>query len=710
MGIFNKIGKFLYEKEAGYLGRADLGLVERLFGTQWSDRTFLEQYGKSLYVYACVSKIAEKYASIDFKLTKIINSKGDVEEIKNHEILDLMYRVNPFFTKAEFLETDIINRKLSGDSYILKIRNNAGQVVELWPMRPDLVSVVTDPEKYILRYEFINAEGKKSEVTPQDMIHIKYPSPLNQFNGISPLSAAKNRVDTEYYGSEHQKNFFVNNAQPDAVLESDLALTKTQRDELRDGWNKQHKGHGKNGKMGFLWGGLKYHQISLSQKEMDFIESMKATRDDIMLAFKVNKSVMGITEDVNRANAEAGNAGFLSDAIIPEIRRYVDKVNEELIGPDFGEEYTLSFIDPVPADRVQKLAEYTAGVDKWITRNEIRAEMNLEPKEGGDVLYGALVLVELGAPKPEPVAPVLAPAPDNSKNLHGRRALRLKLLLREAMHEQIKELKKSVKKTISKSKEVKDNSLFKDAVKRKQYYDYRMKDIDRKSTKIHSLALSLSSKQAVEFAAKFEKENPTTKAGIKKIFGLKEQTKKFSKAIMPVMFSIFDEAGNDALDLVGEKSLDVKEKEANPEIMALLKIRADFFADSVNNTTLDDLTRTLSEGINAGESIPELKNRIKAVYDQFETYRATLIARTETNAVVNEAHLNAYEESKVVKGKEYICTLDARVRDSHLMLDGEQKRINEPFSNGLMYPGQAGGPADEVCNCRCTIAPLTRMQ
>jgi HK97 family phage portal protein len=710
MGILQNIKGLFREKAAGVLDRASFGLVERMFGPQWSDRTYLEQYAKSLYVYACVSRIAEKYGSIEFKLTRIINSKGDIEEIKNHEILDLLYRANPFFTKAEFLETDLINRKLSGDSYILKVRNNSRQVAELWPIRPDLVTVWTDPDKYINYYEVFGADGKMMKIQPEDMIHIKYPSPLNQFNGLSPLTPAKNRIDTEFYATEHQKNFFVNNARPDAVLESDATLTKAQRDELRDSWNKQHKGNGKNSKMGFLWGGLKYHQISLSQHEMDFIESMKFTRDDIMLAFKINKSVMGITEDVNRANAEAGMAGFLSETIIPEVRRYVDKINEELIGPDFGEEYTLTFVDPVPADRVQKLAEYTAGVDKWITRNEIRAEMNLEPKEGGDVLYGALALVELGAPKPEPVAPVPAPAPDNSKNLHGRRALRLKLLLREAMHEQIKELKKSVKKTISKSKEVKDNSLFKDAVKRQQYYDYRMKDIDRKSTKIQSLALSLSGKQAVEFAAKFEKENPTTKTGIKKIFGLKEQTKKFSKAIMPVMFSIFDEAGNDALDLVGEKSLDVKEKEANPEIMALLKIRADFFADSVNNTTLDDLTRTLSEGINAGESIPELKNRIKAVYDQFETYRATLIARTETNAVVNEAHLNAYEESKVVKGKEYICTLDARVRDSHLMLDGEQKRINEPFSNGLMYPGQAGGPADEVCNCRCTIAPLTRMQ
>ena len=144
MGFVNNIKSFFnvgIKKAQGYLSGNDFGLVNRLFGREWADRTYLETYSKSLYVYACVSKIAEKVASTDFVLNRIINKDGDTEEIKNHPILDLLYRVNPFFTKAEFLETDVINRKLTGDSFIYKIRNNSGQVAELWNIRPDLVTI-----------------------------------------------------------------------------------------------------------------------------------------------------------------------------------------------------------------------------------------------------------------------------------------------------------------------------------------------------------------------------------------------------------------------------------------------------------------------------------------------------------------------------------------------------------------------------------------
>lgn len=710
-----KIFNGLFKQKSAYLGRSDLGLVQRLFGESWGERTFLEQYGKSLYVYACVSKIAEKYASIDFRLKRIINGKGDVKEVKNHEILDIIYKPNQFFTKEEFFEADVINRKLSGDSYIVKIRNNYGQVVELWPYRPDLVEIVTDPDKYISHYNITKDDGSKKKIEPSDMIHIKYPSPLNQFLGLSPLSAAKSRINTENYATAYQENFFINNARPDAMLETDQNLSPTQRKELKESWEKNHKGKGKNSKVGFLWGGLKYHQISLNQQEMDYIESMKFTREDIMLAFKTPKPILGITEDVNRANAEASMQIFLSETIIPETRRLINKLNEELIIPDFGDEYFLEFVDPVPVDRVQRLAELTAGVDRWITRNEARSETGFDPVDGGDVLYGSLTQIPLGEPRSN-----YQEDPDNSKNLHGRRLLRMKMQLREEFREEIKNITKGVKENLKKqaektdgkkSKEIKDNSLFKDETKRKQYWDYRMKDIDRKSTKIKTLVVGLSNKQAEEFTAEFEKENPKTKKDIKAIFNIKEQIKTFKKKIMPLMVSIFEEAGSDAVDLIGEKSFEIyQEKELLPEILDLLDKRAAFFAKSVNNTTLESLADTLNEGINEGEGIPELKKRIKAIYDEFENYRAEMIARTETNAVVNEAHLEAYAQSQLIEGKEWIATLDDRVRDSHLMLDGEQVEAEGKFSNGLRYPGEASGDGGETINCRCTIAPVTKLK
>ena len=111
-----------------------LEVVQRIFGGngRWSKTKQLAIYSKSLYVYACVRKIAEKTASQDIRLFQITNSKGDKKEITSHPALDLLYRVNPFQTKSEFLEQTMINLKLSGDAFWWKIRNERGQVAELW--------------------------------------------------------------------------------------------------------------------------------------------------------------------------------------------------------------------------------------------------------------------------------------------------------------------------------------------------------------------------------------------------------------------------------------------------------------------------------------------------------------------------------------------------------------------------------------------------
>jgi len=692
MGLIANIKNMFKTKSARYLSGSDFGVIKRLFGQEWTDTSYLEAYGKSLYVYACVSKIAEKVASTDFKLYKIINKEGDTEEVKSHEALDLMYKWNPFYTKEEAMETDVINRKLTGDSFILKIRNNAGQVVELWNIRPDLVTIHPSRENYIAHYEITGGDGVKERVEPNDIIHIKYPSPLQDFFGMSPLSSAKNRVDIEGHATEFQKNFFLNNARPDSVLYTDLNLDEKQRKQLLAGWEKRHRANEdeelKNSKTGLLSGGIKYQQVSLSQREMDYIESLRATRDDILVAFKVPKPIVAVTDDVNRANAETAQEIFLSETIIPEISRFLNKINEQLIIPEFGEEYFLSFEDPVPINRETRLAEFTAGVDKWITVNEARADMGLDPIKGGDTLYRPMTLQAMGE------SPYIYEE-DNFKNMHGKRKLKVRFMFGDAIKELKEGLKETVTKTISKS------SLFQDIEKRKIYWEYVNKSIDKKAQRMKNGMIRIKNEQKDEFIKRFVKEQPKTRKEIRKLFNMKEENKRLTQWMLYHSLSIFKEEGEDTMALLAiDKPFDIEEKSIRPEILMLLTKRARFFANSVNNTTLLALSSTLAEGISAGEGIPKLEKRINNEYLAFNDYRAELIARTETNAVVNESHLEAYRQADMT-AKEWVATLDDRVRDEHLLMDGEVVPVDKAFSNGLMHPNEP--------NCRCVISPVARV-
>ena len=698
MGIIQNIKNTLF-KGNRFLSSDDFGESEtfrRLTGSDWNEANNLSAYGKSLYVYACVSKIAEKVGSVDFKLLKIINADGDTEEVKSHEALDLLYKWNPFFTKEEAIETDTINRKLTGDSYIYKVRNEQGKVVELWNIRPDLVTIQKSKENYIANYVVRVEDGTKEEVIPpEDIIHIKYPSPLNQYFGLSPLSPSGERINTEEYASKYQRDFFLNNARVDGTLETDAMLTKDQRAELLEGWNKYHKGVGKNSKTAVLDAGLKYNQISLSQREMDYIESMRATRDDILTAFKVPKPIVAVTDDVNRANAETAQEIFLSETIKPELNKLINKLNEELIIPEYGEEYYLTYEDPVPVNREVKLQELQAGVDKWITRNEARQDLGLEPLQGGDSLYVPISSIPLNKTATQQES-------KSFRLLHGRRFLKAKLSLKAQYKDFSESLKKSVKDEVVKEKKIKESSLFKDVGQRKAYYNYMMKNIDREIESLIRKIVAMKNEQKNEIIKELKKVKPKSTKDISKVFNKKEQNEKLKDWAIPVISDIFKRAGEDAMKLLSIDTIFNMEAKSNTKtkIAKLIATRAMFFATSVNDTTFDKLKEELSVGITAGEGVAKLTKRVNEVYLDFNDYRAERIARTETTFAVNEANLEAYKQVGS-EGKEWIATLDDRVRDEHLLLDGEIVRVGETFSNGLQAPSDI--------NCRCTIAPVFRI-
>src|SRR3990172_2041653 len=128
MSWLNKIINGLRKKDNGEVViEGGLELLTKMAGSNATSRAeMLGKYGKSLYVFACVSKIAEKVASVPLKMYRVLNSKGDTKEIMAHPLLDLLYKPNPFQTKSEFWELTMINLKCTGDAFWYKVRNTRG--------------------------------------------------------------------------------------------------------------------------------------------------------------------------------------------------------------------------------------------------------------------------------------------------------------------------------------------------------------------------------------------------------------------------------------------------------------------------------------------------------------------------------------------------------------------------------------------------------
>ena len=121
------------------------------------------------------------------------------------------------------------------------------------------------------------------------------------------------------------------------------------------------------------------------------------------------------------------------------------------------------------------------------------------------------------------------------------------------------------------------------------------------------------------------------------------------------------------------------------------------------------IASAITQGVLQGESIDKVARRVRSVADM--DYRASMrTARTAMTSAQNAGRVDAYRRAEgmgIRVRKQWLATLDGRTRHSHRRLDGEVVGMDEEFSNGLKYPGDAAsGRGSELYNCRCTLVPV----
>lgn len=139
----------------------------------------------------------------------------------------------------------------------------------------------------------------------------------------------------------------------------------------------------------------------------------------------------------------------------------------------------------------------------------------------------------------------------------------------------------------------------------------------------------------------------------------------------------------------------------NPDLLP--QARVDIPKDEKWNR--QKIQSTITQGVLQGESIDKIASRLQRVTNM-NRVAAIRNARTMTTSAQNGGRINAYRraESMGIKTlKVWLATPDSRVRDSHARLDGEERELEEEFSNGCRYPGDPNGEPAEVYNCRCRM-------
>ena len=367
------------------------------FGAGGTAGAQLEALGGTGWLFATVTRITQSVAAVEWQLYA---GRGEDRVLlpEDHPAMQLWRRPNQFSTSADFRETFEQHIELTGECYWLVARDAQGLGIpmELWALRPDRVRPIISAQNYIDGWVY-KIGDEEHVLAPEDIVPLRMPDPRNPYKGLGPLQAVMRDVETEQMATLYQRNFFANNAEPGGVLEFEHALEEEDFDRIVTRWNQQHRGVTNSHRVAVIEMG-KYVDRKISQRDMEFQKLRLLERDAILGAFGMPKSVMGISEDVNRANAEAGDVMFSKYVLNPRLRRIKAALNE-YIAPMFGENLMFDFIDPTPSDRELALKEavdgHRAGV---LTKDEARSRIGVEElgeEAGGDAIAG------LAFPAPE---------------------------------------------------------------------------------------------------------------------------------------------------------------------------------------------------------------------------------------------------------------------------------------------------------------------
>lgn len=297
----------------------------------WSGRNYAkfaeEAYRRNVIAYRAITLIAKGAASVPV-LMYGREADGARQEIASHPLLALLSRPNPMQNGSAFWEALYVYRLLSGNVFIQAAGPGGEAPRELHLLRPDRVQVIAGrfgmPQAYRYRVGEETADFPVDPITGASRIlHLKDFHPMDDWYGLSPVEAAAYSIDQHNQSAAWNQSLLQNGARPTGALVVKMGegatgqLSEDQYWRIKQQMDEQFSGAANAGRPLLLEGGLDWREMSLSPKDMDFMEARHAAARDIALAFGVPPQLLGIPGDNTYANLAEARLALWEQTILP---------------------------------------------------------------------------------------------------------------------------------------------------------------------------------------------------------------------------------------------------------------------------------------------------------------------------------------------------------------------------------------------------------
>jgi HK97 family phage portal protein len=314
-------------------------------------------------LYAIVQRTIEAVAEVQWCLYRVPRDgrrrynhgySGAQEtrtEVVRHPALDLWNQPNPFHTGHAFREMTQQYQEVTGEQYWV-VTKQGSLPTEMWPVRPDRMFPVPHPTKFLAGWIYRSPDGEEVPLAVEDVIFLRNPRPLNIYRGLSPVQAIHTDLDATRQASEYTSNWFRNGAAPGGIIQAEQNISDEDFDQLQARWRETHQGVSNTNRVAILEAGMTWSNVHVTHDDMQLVELKEAARETIREAFGFPKAMMGATDDVNKANAYAGEVLFARWVVKPRLIRIREALNRFLL-PMYGSSAAgleFDFVNPVPED------------------------------------------------------------------------------------------------------------------------------------------------------------------------------------------------------------------------------------------------------------------------------------------------------------------------------------------------------------------------
>lgn len=660
------------------------GAILVLTGRQpvWTKKDYAvlsrEGFQKCMTVYSCISLIAQTCAGIPWQLFSTPRTQREkIQEIKKHKLIDLMRRPNPHEGQSAFIERAISFFKLHGNTYIERVGPNPGLPRELYALRPDRVKVDPGDSLGLVKGYIYTAGGEKESFYNGEILHIKSFHPLDDWYGLSPIEVAAMGIDISNMSLNWNYKLLQNDARPSGALVTDKGLDDDQRDRLKEDIKTEYGGFENAGRPLLLEAGMSWEQMSLSPKEMDWLNLDKVTLRKICTIFNIAPELMGDTEQKKFSNYQEARKALYMEVALPIMDFFRDEFNNWLT-PRFGDNLRLDYNrDSIKALQEEAVKVYDRMAKAyWLTIDEKRKECGFEEDPSGN---GGVILVPLN------FIPISAIAGEGEG---GRKA-----------EDKV--------------------SFWQNKARKKLLWLHFMKRVEMKERVLYNPIKTYLKNQAHKVKKELSRAKDMSDVDINSIFNVDKNAEKYARKFDSFYINALQKAGEAGLQASQGKLMDLDlEEKQEEEFIVTAEIRKELTkmilesGTQIAKTTLTKIERMVEKALKENWTVEELTQNLYERLDGLALSRSRRIANTEMAKTENWGQLEGYKQSELVELKGWLSAFLPTTRDTHAEADAYYSDnpipLNEGFEVGgelLQYPGDPAGSPENVIECKCATYP-----